>query len=192
MKKSDGNKNVVLFGDLKGTKDFLDRGMIDELEARLCVVCDALYVCVEKYSNKSSTLEAFTFSDSILVRWKDYFEGIRICVPFASDLWSKIKSLPYRIFVESGYAIKDYIPVFQQIFHNKRLINITPVSYAFWSVCVAESAHFPNGVFLGKELWESTKENLSDKVFDASGFTYKQILFDVAATMNEGDAVLAK
>jgi len=172
------DKEIILFGDLKGTKYFLENNMRSELEARLLIIHEALFECVEEYSNRSANFEAFTFSDSILVRWKDSLEGVRKCIPFSKKLWNKISDLPYRLFIETGDSINETTPIFQQIIRNERYITITPVSYAFWSVCIAEASHFPEGVFLGKKLWTITEEKLSNDVFTAEHFIYRKIIFD--------------
>jgi len=174
----DKNREIVLLGDLKGTKHFLENCFREDLEFRLFTVHEALFACVRKYGNMSSSLEAFTFSDSILVRWKDYIEGTKKCVPFSEDLWSRISQLPYRIFIDAGDVLNDNVPISQQIIRSKRFINVIPVSYAFWSVCVAEAEHFPEGIFIGKELWKITTKTLSDEVFEAKQFLYKKILFE--------------
>jgi len=184
-------KNIILFGDLKGTQNLIENNMREELELRLRFVHEALFVCVEKYGYRTSSLEAFIFSDSFLVRWKDYFEGLRFCVPFSRDLWSIIHHLPYRVFIDSGEVMNDFEPLSQQIARNKKFINITPVSDAFRSVCIAEASHFrESGVYLGKDLWCVTKESLSNDLFIAESFTYKKILFDDSVLCSKSKMVL--
>ncbi len=178
------NRHVVLLGDLKGTKSLLSCPSYDklhELERRIELMQSCFAKSVLIYLERSRSMVAATFSDSLFVRWDDHIEGRRIAPEFAMHLWNLLTSagLPMRIFIDEGGTIPERDDLGNAIGRTiGRFNHITAVSTAVWSVFVAEESHFPESIFIGKELKEfipSNKFKISSTPFDAGPFQFFEI-----------------
>jgi hypothetical protein len=152
------NDHVVLLGDLKGTRSMLGdyiAGYDQELTAKISAFRRIFTRILLGYLDRSRSMDACAFSDSVLVQWSDAIEGARLVVPLARDLGLAYQSadLPARLFADLGmYAPSPDDMGDAMTAATGRYSALFPVSTAVWSVFLAEANHFPNGVFVGQGL----------------------------------------
>ncbi|MCK4303417.1 MAG: hypothetical protein KAY24_04200 [Candidatus Eisenbacteria sp.] len=172
-------EHVVLLGDLKGTK----AGLVDQtsdagqkLAERMAVLHGAFARLVLEYIDRSRTMYAYCFSDSVLVRWDDATEAERFAPSIASKLWGELQQagLPFRVFIDSGTGVSVADDVGHAIQGAVgRYHHVVPVSMAVWSVFVAEESHFPDGVFIGKNFATRLSDSvLGSTAYKAGPFTF--------------------
>lgn len=175
-------EQVVLLGDLKGTKSYLLDPLPDrrkELENRLATLHRTFARRVLEYIDRSRSMHGYCFSDSVLVRWDNDIEASQFAPSFALELWGDVHraGLPFRIFIDRAPGIPIEDDVGQAIYGVVgRYHHVVPVSMAVWSVFVAEESHFPDGVFIGKALAiELSNIDFGGKEYDAGPFSFFQL-----------------
>jgi hypothetical protein len=175
--------NILLLGDLKGTKAHLEKYLANRDESLTCQIAalrNLFGQVVLRHLELSRSFHATVFSDSVLVEWSDVREGSRFCVPFAVELFKTVSchSLPFRLFVDKGIAIPMTDDIAKALATTtERFSRIMPVSTATWSVFLAEASHFPEGVFLGISLLSSLHDvHTEKKEFEAGPFSFFKLI----------------
>jgi hypothetical protein len=176
------DEHIVLLGDLKGTKSYLSRpSHVNILAERLAKLHTIFARQVLSYLDRSRSLHAYCFSDSVLVRWDDAEDGVRTAPGFASTLWAEVASagLEFRVFLEYGSGVPVMDDVGRAI-HEAigRYEHIIPVSMAVWSVFVAEESHFPEGVFIGDSIASRLARSglaMGSAVYQAGPFGFRKV-----------------
>lgn len=177
-------KHIVLLGDLKGTKSYLKRYIGKESDEIVNYI-ESLQSCFSRvaleFLTRSRSMTAYTFSDSVFVRWDDFIEGKRIAPEFAIRFWQLIQAtnLKVRIYIDEGFVVperNDLGPAIEVA--TGRFHQIFPISTAVWSVFLAENSHFSDGIFVGNKLVYTTalmKYKFEETIFEAGPFTFRKI-----------------
>jgi len=175
-------EHVVLLGDLKGTKSHLADSSPDAatvLSSRLATIHSAFARRVLEIIDRSRTLHAYCFSDSVLVRWDDAADAIRYAPSLAAKLWNDVHQagLPFRVFMDHAQEIDVIDDVGQAIQSSVgRYHHVVPASLALWSVFVAEESHFPDGVFVGESLGRQLSGvKMDTRQYEAGPFKFFQM-----------------
>lgn len=173
---------LVFLGDLKGTKSALEsfgetgRNL---LERRIANLHDSFATAFCRLAQRSRSLHAVTFSDSVVAYWPDISEGKRHAIEFMTLLWSGLdrEIIRFRGFLDVGPAIDEFSVLPQALaVHRDRFLTSLPTGIAIWSVAVAEAAHFPDGLFVGRRLAEHmTQASFDTPVLKAGDFEYVQL-----------------
>jgi hypothetical protein len=173
---------LLFLGDIKGTKAALESfhdGGRDLLERRIEHLHDVFSRCFIQFRDRSRSLRAITFSDSVIGIWTDATEGIRFVPEFAVKMWGSLdKSLiSFRGFFDRGLAVPETSVLATSLSSTHgRFLNLLPTGIAAWSVALAESAHFPNGIYVGSQVALALKADVcGSEAFTAGPFEYRRI-----------------
>jgi|GEM_PF-6674248 len=167
---------IILFGDAMGTKHHLKNLLFNQLAVNMHEIHNSFSRTFMDYYLHSRNLHCYTISDSVIAKWTNELEGIRYCLPFAIDFYKNIKH-PYRVFIDSGKSIKNKTGYGKLANHiSERYQNLLPISFGLWSVSVAESAHFPTGIYVGQDICKKLSSKFKfDGVYEVQDFTYKML-----------------
>ena len=133
------------------------------------------------FCDRSRSLKAVTFSDSIIAFWEDPIEGKRYAYEFMAHLSGELASSNtlFRGFLDLGVVVPETSALGHILdISHERFVRVMPAGIALWSVAVAEASHFPNGFFVGETIASWFEYAFyTENVFDAGPFKYKKIEF---------------
>lgn len=171
--------HLLFLGDIKGTKgslEILDSAGRETLTRRIEHFQTAFCRSFLEYSDRSRSLHAATFSDSVIAYWLDLVEGQRLAAGFVTSLWNAVDSslVRFRGFLDAGQFVSETSALSQAVSTAcNRFVRVLPTSVAVWSVTVAESSHFPDGVYVRREIAASLHAaKYRQEVFRAGPFEY--------------------
>ncbi len=146
---------IMLLGDMMGTKSLLLSGASGPLEEKYTAVTKCFANCYRMYHLRSRSMFCLTFSDSVIVVWDDFNEGRRFCHLFARALYQQfsIAHIDARVFVDQGdvvSSVDNRFGLYAGI--ESRFLSFSPISFGAWSVFGGEEAHFLPGVYVGEDL----------------------------------------
>lgn len=146
---------IMLLGDMMGTKSLLLSGASDTLQAKYSAVTQCFANCYRLYYKRSRSMFCLTFSDSVIVVWDDFNEGRRFCGLFARTLYQQFCAdhIVARIFIDQGdvvSSVDNRFGLYTAL--ESRFLSFSPISFGAWSVFGAEEAHFLPGVYVGDVL----------------------------------------
>lgn len=168
---------IALLGDLKGVKYLIDSNQIGVLRNRISLINEIFAKKFLEEKKRSRSLQCTTFSDSILGIWESDIEGEEYALRFAQNIWQEINKneFPYRIFIDGGDFFNDSDSLSNILAkEDNRFHKIFPVAISIWSVFLAESSKFPEGVFIGTKIYNNQKR-IDNVIYKAGEFEYFRI-----------------
>ncbi len=176
------SEQLLFFGDIKGTKGalstFAEAGN-HALEHRIGNLHDSFGQAFLLFRDRSRSLVAMTFSDSVIAYWTDLDEGGRFAIDFIGSVWCRLDRsiLRFRGFLEVGQVVPDTSVITHALgLTHGRFMTALPVGVAAWSVAVAEASHFPDGIFVSARLAEGLiPAQYAPEVYSAERFKYRQL-----------------
>jgi len=176
---------LVFLADIKGTKAALeqfDNGGCQVLERRIEHLQDTFGRCFIALQERSRNMNGVTFSDSVIAYWTDVVEGKRFGPELMNILWHSIdhKLVSIRGFLDSGKCVRE-TSILSHIltFTPSRFLKVLPTGLAVWSVAIAESSHFPDGMFVEQKLASGLiSRSFECTVLKAGPFEYVQMNLD--------------
>jgi len=180
------SEQLLFYGDIKGTKDALStlaEGGIQTLQRRIQNLHDSFGEAFFKVRDRSRSLTALTFSDSVIAYWTDVNEGRRFAIDFMLHLWSRLDRslLQFRGFLDVGEVVPETSAITHALaLRHGRFMKAIPVSVAAWSVAMAEASHFPDGLFVSVRLTQGLPDvQFTSEVYSAGRFEYRQMCVPV-------------
>lgn len=174
---------IMLLGDMMGTKSHLLAGDIDTLHKKYTAVTNCFANCYRLYHRRSRSMFCLTFSDSVIAVWDDFNEGRRFCHLFARDLYQQLcqSQVTARVFIDKGEivsSVDNRFELYSAI--ESRFISFSPISFGSWSVFGGEEAHFAPGMYVGTELCSelpvSSGLSFSDLSCIVGRFSYRRMI----------------
>ena len=165
---------IALLGDLKGVKNLIESNQIGVLRNRISLINEIFAKNYLEEKNRSRSLKCTTFSDSILGVWESDIEGREYALKFAQNIWLEIEKnkFPYRIFIDGGNFFNDSDSLSNILSkEDNRFHKMFPVAISIWSVFLAESLKFPEGVFIGTKIYNNQKR-IDNITYKAGDFEY--------------------
>lgn len=176
------SESVVFLGDIKGTKAALETykaGGKELLEQRIEHLHDVFGRSFMRFRDKSRSMRGITFSDSVIAYWTDVAEALRFAIPFTSLFWRTLDHDIVRLrgFLDYGPHIEETSTIASALgADGGRFIRVIPTGIAVWSVAVAESSHFPDGLYASDSLAASLPaESCEAERFAAGPFIYRPL-----------------